>query len=858
MPLSSRKKLLLVIIFLVAAALLVPPFINANRFRARIASSIGDALDRKVSIGNVSVVLLPQPGFELSDFVIQDDPAYNAEPLLQSSSVDAYLRLSSLWRGRLEIARLTLDSPSLNLARNLNGEWNLQSILQHASQVPAAPTGLKTPVERPRFPYIEAKNGRVNFKYLNEKTAFALGDADFAFWQESEGQWRMRLAARPLRTDANLGNAGTLRISASFVKTEDLADVPIRADITLEKIQLGQFTSLITGHDSGWRGDLRITATVTGTSHRLNLESKAHISDFRRYDIATSGALDLDAGCRAEWTQSSSVFPQAGPALENLQCQLPPDAPTVVVSGDVLFRPQREYRIQVKADQVPASFLAQLARRVKRGLPDDLDASGALSGDFNFGRPSSPPKAPVDAPVTGSAGFTDLVLRSPSLGSQVVVGTLRMGFPSPVRSKHIKKPDQQQFVIEPFSLKVNDAAPLEAAGTLTAKQYLLQVKGVTELQAVLAASRLFGLERARIHATGNTRLDLAISGEWTGFAPPVVTGTASLQQVTAQLPDISFPLHLDSALLELTPDFFILRNISGKVGAPVVIADGRVAVPRNCTDANCPAQFDLHFPVLDVDDLNRVLNPRFRTTSWFNLERFFGGPEEVTPLLRDSKAVGVVAVDRLRLKKLIATNVSAVLSLDSGQLRATQVNATVLGGRHTGTWRADLKSDPPSYIGQGKFDSVDVGQTSTLLAQPLGTGRASGNYELQLRGNEWGDLLHSLQGAISYRWENGSILPSAKAIANHPLRFSHWTGMAEINGIEIRLLQGSMLAGKQSYRTEGTASLTGDLNLRFSTSGSTISLDGTLQEPIVAVTTGAASPESASNSRNATTAKASN
>ena len=115
---------------LVLALILTRP--GAQRLRARIVRSISLALGRQVDVGSVTLRLLPQPGFDLRNFVIHEDPAFGAEPVLQSSDVVAIVRVSSLLRGRLEIARLSINEPSLNLVRNVEGRWNLENLSELA------------------------------------------------------------------------------------------------------------------------------------------------------------------------------------------------------------------------------------------------------------------------------------------------------------------------------------------------------------------------------------------------------------------------------------------------------------------------------------------------------------------------------------------------------------------------------------------------------------------------------------------------------------------------------------------------------------------------------------------------------
>ena len=113
--LRSKRGAVVCAILLLAVLFLVRP--GANRLKTRIVGSISLALGQPVDVGSVRVRLLPQPGFELDNFVLHDDPAFGAEPMLRAQQVTASLRLTSLTRGRLEIARLDLTEPSLNLVR---------------------------------------------------------------------------------------------------------------------------------------------------------------------------------------------------------------------------------------------------------------------------------------------------------------------------------------------------------------------------------------------------------------------------------------------------------------------------------------------------------------------------------------------------------------------------------------------------------------------------------------------------------------------------------------------------------------------------------------------------------------------
>jgi uncharacterized protein involved in outer membrane biogenesis len=148
---SKRRWILTAVVILLALFLLRP---GASRLKSRIVFSMSNALARPVDIGSVNIRLLPRPGFDLENVVIYDDPAFGAEPMLRASEVTAVLRLTSLFRGRIEIARLDLTEPSLNIVHGDNGRWNLAALVERTARNPLAPTAKAKSEPRPGFPYI--------------------------------------------------------------------------------------------------------------------------------------------------------------------------------------------------------------------------------------------------------------------------------------------------------------------------------------------------------------------------------------------------------------------------------------------------------------------------------------------------------------------------------------------------------------------------------------------------------------------------------------------------------------------------------------------------------------------------------
>src|SRR5580698_770725 len=242
--------------------ILLPPYISLNRYQKRIANSISDSLGRPVHLDKVVLNLLPLPGFTLENFVVDEDPAFGSEPVIRANSVRATLRLSSLWRRRVEFSTISFTEPSVNLVHSASGKWNLESILLHAAHIDAAPTAQKRAGAAPRFPYIEATGARLNLKLDHEKTPISLTEADFALWLPDPQQWHLRLQAHPARTDTDVSDTGTVQLEGTLGRAASLGQVPISLSGQWRNVPLGAASRVLLGRDAGLRGYMTLLANA--------------------------------------------------------------------------------------------------------------------------------------------------------------------------------------------------------------------------------------------------------------------------------------------------------------------------------------------------------------------------------------------------------------------------------------------------------------------------------------------------------------------------------------------------------------------------------------------------------------------
>jgi hypothetical protein len=400
-----RFAYLLIALLVLLLLAFVPPLINVGHFQRRVDSEISAALGRPVHFDRLSLNLLPMPGFTLENFVIEEDPAFGYEPMLRADEVRINLRLSSLWRHRVEFSSISFTEPSVNLVHTSDGRWNLQGLVLQASRIPAAPTAQPHAGPAPRFPYIEATGARVNLKLDQEKTPVSLIHADLALWQPAEHQWHLRIEAQPVRTDIAPGASGTLRVEGTLGGDSDhtsLAAMPIDLHASWQDAQLGGVTNLLLGRDAGLRGDLAASAAILGTIGSNSITASLSVDNARRADFVPPHSLSLSIGCRATSENSFHTF-------GSIQCRLPPansSSPAMLALAASVSDVRRPKLSSIRLDvlAVPSQTLIDWLGVATPHPPTAFAGKGTLSGAVEWGThaPSIEPSAHVSRGQTAA------------------------------------------------------------------------------------------------------------------------------------------------------------------------------------------------------------------------------------------------------------------------------------------------------------------------------------------------------------------------------------------------------------------------------------------------------------------------
>jgi hypothetical protein len=859
---GTRRWILAVTALLIlAVAVVAPPLISLNRVHRRIADSISQSIGRPVRMSSIKLRLLPRPGFEIADFVVEDDPAFGAEPILRSSQVVASVRLLPLWRGRLEIARIAFDEPSLNLVRNRQGRWNFDSLLSQAAQIPKAPTGERHPGGLPRFPYIDASNARINFKSGDEKLPFSFFNADLAVWLANPGEWRIEFAAQPVRTDLtlDLANTGTFRLDGSLRHAATLSQMPMNLHAEWSNAPLGQLSKILTGSDADWRGDLDVTADLTGSMDHAALKLTASGQTIHRVEFDLREPLNVNVTCQANFTRAGHLF-------DAVTCLAPTGDGHLLLTGSVhAIAAKPDPGLSLELNNVPVAWALDGVRLVRAGFGNSLIAAGSIDGSFTYASPGSKSAAGDNPELRGQATVNHLTITGAVLQKPLALPTLRLvmnteAAPQPRRGHGVSAAavNNNELLLEAF---VVGSTPVQVAATPAAKLpasmtvsgafarngFSMHLGGESNLVDLIALGKEIGLLQripANVGNQGTADLDLTVHGPWMlpvtdqPVAPAAVDGTLRLHNAQLSGDFLAQPVRIPAAQAVFAGNE-ITWTASGMIYGPLH-GDGTLSYPAFCgMPTGCVHHFGLHLVSLDAETaqiallgaqrhgelierlLDRLRSLNRSTPSW--------------PTLTGSVQIGTLTIQSLALKDF-----AAVVAVDGHTVQLKSSTARALDGQLHLSGSMEVTDHTPHYQLEAQLDDAGARSTAALFAENWGPGSINLRTSLKFSGFEQKDLLSSATGTFHWEWTNGGLpTPPASSgktsasIAGPLSHFNAWTADGVIANGALNLQNSQILRGSEITPLTGTISYSRELSLSSIDTPDPVKITGTLQHPLL-------------------------
>ncbi len=847
-------------VLLLLALIVVPPFINIGRFRRSIVSSISAGLGRPVEASGVELQLFPQPGFVLHNLTVSEDPTFGAEPVMMAETVTADLRASTLWHARVEIASLRFDAPSVNLVRNAEGEWNFESLLRNSPALkPRGTAASEQPGRRLPFPYVEATGARINFKLGPEKLPFSLEKADLALWKESRHEWRLRIKARPVRTDLTVMDAGQIRGEGTLMTGGPLMDAPIHASVEWRRVQLGEINRLLKGEDKGWRGTLDWTVFAQGKLSDVTLQSNLSVEEFHRAEFIPAAEMDLSADCNVRYARYE-------PQLNSLECNAPIGNGLLALrsSGNPEPGSGKRPSVKISLQRVPAESFFDLLRHLNAGVPADMSGSGEINGEADCEWDGlAAPRA-----CTGAIRSPQIRLELAGVDRPLVLSPLLIK--SSMESHQAVQPT---WNLSPLHVSMGGASPATITGSMTSAGCVLSIDGVADLAQLARAGESLKLPivSGEVQSMrGGAQMALSFASTWmprvdleslpasvdlnqsANLVSSHWAGSVQVRNATLRLGLFPVPLQLTSAQIKLMPSAVEWNALEGSFAHIPFSGSIHWQTPCVASNSTCTRSFTLHTPNLNAGHFESALHDSQSESNLLSLINPWAGAAPQLPEISGTVSADVLSAGQVSLKDAVLT-----LRMKGRRADLMGISGAVFGGTISG---AEGESPTPDTLTQVPTGSIQWGDGAPVYSlravlrniQPdrvgamwnesWGTGTANLLLDLRTRGWSAAELAKNASGKFKAEWLNGSLAgstggPREAAVGN----FRRWSAQGLIRDQALVFTSSQMVPRRDLHRAgsaplpsqsvTGTVDFTRVLDLRLKPSG--ISITGPISMPVV-------------------------
>ena len=661
------KRFLLAGLALLLALGVALRFLQIDVVRPKIERALERELGRRVEVEEAHLTLLTGLGFTLSRVTIHEDPRAGIEPFAYVESLDARVRLLSLFSRRLEFSSLRLDDASINLVKTDAGPWNFQFLLG------GAPTSARM-MPAKAMPAIKMRSGRVNFKFGDTKSVIYFDDADFDVSPYGNGSVDLRFSGALSRTDRSAQNFGHFFVRGAWNRQR------LDMRVELERSALEEVARLVDRRGLGVHGIVALDAQLSGTPSQLAIAGQLQVDDVHRWDllprsggwqIGFEGTLDL-RGERLELTSGVDT----------------PNSPLAMRfhAWDFLSVPRWDASADLK--QIPLSTLVEVARHMGAVLPENLAAEGSVSGSVRYGESD------------GLAGIVELDDAQFTLPDSKPLRAASVAVE--IGGQAVSLDSTTVRVGENESADVEGGYDLETGGGLDLK---IATRGLN-----VADLRPFGLAAIPL-------LEQTPQGTWRGsaryrWAPGGEgewSGDYELQNARIAVPGLADPLRIQSAAVSMNGARLSVTRLRAKVGAVAFTGEYRWEPA-----ALRPHKFRIAIPEADAAELERLWAPALMRERGFLARTLRLGPAPVPNWLKSRRADGTISIESLAIGGDAGGDAGdmhlrigpARLLWDGTLVRLVHLSAQVDQAAVNGDLTVDLAGPLPHYRIDGKLQGV--------------------------------------------------------------------------------------------------------------------------------------------------------
>ena len=284
--------------------------LDVNRYRPQIQTKVEEQLQRKVTLGNMTLGFFPVR-FTVQDVIIAEDPSFTSSfPFTQAKQLDIRVSLLPLLSGNVQVNSIDLQEPSVELIRNGKGVWNFASLAKGTSAPSPAPD--TAPPSKPSSSFslgrLSIRGGKIAMTdLLKNQPRTVYEPIDITVLDYAEG--------RPFSFDitAHIPGEGSQEIhvkgTGGPLPEAGPAAMPLHATLSLSKIDIAGLRKFLDSeYVSKATGILDGETKIESESGKLSAKGKLNLKDVKVGAVDVGYPVDLDlrsfvgSGC---WPGSS-------------------------------------------------------------------------------------------------------------------------------------------------------------------------------------------------------------------------------------------------------------------------------------------------------------------------------------------------------------------------------------------------------------------------------------------------------------------------------------------------------------------------------------------------------------------------
>lgn len=777
----KNKKLLIIILgsllaLTVGGLAAIPYFIDAQSLKIRIMAQLETALQRKVSVQEAEITVFTGPGIRLRRIAIFDDPRFAATPFVTLDSLAVKPRLLPLLRGKLEMASVQLDAPTIQLIKNPQGVWNFESLGQQTSAAAGQPTGTHTlPRSQPTAaPPSEPFSLAISLVRLRDGTLLVRKLSSSGKLEESRYQ-HIGLELRNVSPEETAtfqlslelpgSERGSLKAAGRIgpLNLSQLQKARLEGKIQFAGAPVAGFAAMLASpaNEAQWMGHLTTDLQVQGSlENGFLVDGKMAYSALgSRRSTHESPRVNGELQLKLGYQPSTNVL-----KIESAELRMPNSS--VRVAGSLRNEAEID-ALDVSVDSPKLVFddLLKLASVFGQGPPSGVDASGVGKLALLVKGSSKQPR------IDGEARFSDVRLSYPGLSEKIALSPLLLTFKETTLSSNAVQ----------LSVGTRTQLQSQIAASFGPDAFVeLQLRSQKPLPVadLLAIGASFGFTLPPGTSLQKGSIDLQVSArKFLGSNAQLrLNGQAELNNAQVKTVILKVPMDVRTVQLKFTGTSASIGALAASLAGSNL--DGRLQV----SDFSAPLlTFALHVDKLDLAKLDQIINmaeapaknaankeaPWLPAGAAARLSLLEQGVVLAAPAatpagdplaaldIRDSS----VAIDQVVYDQLLLKQVSSRVRMRNKLLELQDLKFQMNQGTHLGAASFDFNGAKPRYTFTSKLKDVDanefLSQNSSL--KNVFYGRFSSDMDLKGEGSGFDEIVKQLKGGGKLTLVKGRI-----------------------------------------------------------------------------------------------------